>query len=151
MKYRDKILDFILDDDANENALMDWIQSMPLLDQPDILREFEEIVLEITKEEGTDINEMVPEFSSFSKKIDEYEDKILDEKLAEANLVMAQQDLDKSMLEVDEAVEGVREYIMDCIVNNEENAEEMKELAQKIMQSEKDNDMFDPLNWIRIL
>ena len=68
MKYRDKILDFILDDDANENALMDWIQSMPLLDQPDILREFEEIVLEITKEEGTDINEMVPEFSSFSKK-----------------------------------------------------------------------------------
>ena len=64
---------------------------------------------------------------------------------------MAQQELDKEMLEVDEAVSGVREYVMDCIVNNDDNADAMRELAAKMIQSEKENDIFDPNNWSRIL
>jgi hypothetical protein len=64
---------------------------------------------------------------------------------------MAQQELDKTMQEMNAAVAGVREYVMDCIVNNEDNADAMRELAEKMMQSEKDNDIFDPKNWSRII
>jgi hypothetical protein len=151
MKYREKLLEFIFDDDLGDEALMDWIQSMPLLDQPDIFREFQALVTELAAEEGMNLTDDVPEMKNFSAFIDNYEDKILDEKLAEANLVMAQQDLDKSIREMDEAVDGVRNYVMDCIVNNEPNADAMRELAEKMMQSEKEHDMFDAENWSRIL
>ena len=151
MKYREQLLDFILNDEHEENAMMNWIESMPLLQQPDILREFELLIKELAAEKGLDLSIEVEDFSEFNTHIENYEDKILDEKLAEANLVMAQQDLDKKMLEIDEVTAGVRRYVMDCIINNEENAEAMRGLAQKLMQGEKDNDMFDPKNWADIL
>lgn len=149
MKYREKLLELIFDD--NDNAMIEWIEAQPILEQPDIFRELKAISEEAAEENGDDINEMVEGFDKFDERIDLYEDAVLDEKLAEANLVMAQQELDKTMQEMDEAVAGVREYVMDCILNNEANAEAMKELAEKMMQSEKDNDIFDPKNWSRII
>lgn len=149
MKYREKLLALIFDDD--DNAMMEWISAQPIIEQPDIFRELKAIGEEAAAENGDDIHEMVEGFDKFDERIDLYEDAVLDEKLAEANLVMAQQELDKTMQEMDEAVAGVREYVMDCIVNNEDNAEAMKELAEKMMQSEKDNDIFDSKNWSRIL
>lgn len=149
MKYREKLIELIFDDD--ENAMINWIESMPLLEQPDIFREFDTLVRELAAAEGRNIEEEFPDFSLLTEFVDHYEDKILDEKLAEANLVMAQQELDKKMLEVDEAVSEVREYVMDCIVNNDDNADAMRELAAKMIQSEKENDIFDSNNWSRIL
>ena len=151
MKYKEQLLEFIFNDDLEEDAMMNWVASMPLLEQPDILREFEELIRELAAAEGRDIEVEFPEINNLQSSISLYEDKILDEKLAEANLVMEQQKLDKLMQEMDEKIDGVRNYVMNCIVNNEDNAEDMKVLAQKLMQSEKVNDMFDPNNWIRIL
>lgn len=149
MKYREKLLALIFDDD--EIAMMEWIAAQPTIEQPDILRELKALCEEAATENGDSIHEIVEGFDKFDERIDLYEEAVLDEKLAEANLVMAQQDLDKTMQEIDEAVAGVREYVMDCIVNNEDNADAMKELAEKMMQSEKDNDIFNPKNWSRIL
>ncbi|MEM0542871.1 hypothetical protein WFZ85_09585 [Flavobacterium sp. j3] len=149
MKYREKLLEIIFDE--NENALEEWLVAQPLLEQADILRELKQLAEEIAAENGDDVSTMVEGFDNFDNMIDQYEDAILDEKLAEANLVMAQEELDKEMREIDLATAAVREYVMDCIVNNEENADAMKELAEKMIQSEKDNDMFDPNNWSRIL
>lgn len=151
MKYKEQLLEFIFNDDLEEDAMMNWVASMPLLEQPDILREFEELIRELAAAEGRDIETEFPEINNLQSSISLYEDKILDEKLAEANLVMEQQKFDKLMQEMDEKIDGVRNYVMNCIVNNEDNAEDMKVLAQKLMQSEKVNDMFDPNNWIRIL
>ena len=80
-----------------------------------------------------------------------YEDKILDEKLAEANYVMALQAQEKQMQEMEETVAGIREYIINCIINKEENAEAMQELAQKNMASEKESGIFEANNWQAIL
>ena len=151
MKYKEQLLEFIFNDDLEEDAMMNWVVSMPLLEQPDILREFEELIRELAATAGRDIEVEFPEINNLQSSISLYEDKILDEKLAEANLVMEQQKFDKLMQEMDEKIDGVRNYVMDCIVNNEDNAEDMKVLAQKLMQSEKVNDMFDPKNWSRIL
>ena len=44
-----------------------------------------------------------------------------------------------------------RKLLIDCIINNEENAEAMKELAQKLIAGEKENDVYDQNNWKEIL
>ena len=119
----------------------------PLIDQPDILREFKKLCQERFAKVGI----FDFDFEDIDEYISNYEEAILTEKLAEANLVMAQQDLDKQMQELDETVAGVRRYVIDCIINNEENAEAMKELAQKLIAGEKENDVYDQNNWKEIL
>lgn len=145
-KYTQALLNF-LDGDEPDGNMMEWVEEQTLIDQPDIMREFKSLVEERLANSGiTDFD-----FDDFDAQIAIYEEAILTEKLAEANLVMANDTLDKTMIEIEETVTGVREYVMDCIVNNEDNAEAMKELAQKMMQSEKENEIFDPKNWSRIL
>ena len=145
-KYTEMIL-YFLEGDAPDDALIEWVGEQTLIDQPDILREFKSLVAERFAETGiTDFD-----FEDLDAQIAVYEEAILTEKLAEANLVMAQQDLDKKMLELDEITAGVRRYVMDCIINNEENAEAMKELAAKLIESEKENGIYDENNWKDIL
>lgn len=149
MKYREKLLELIFDDD--ENAMMEWITAQPIIDQPDIFRALKELSEEAAAENGDDVNEMVKGFDTFDEKINLYEEAVLDEKLAEATYVMALEEQEKAMQEMDKTTIGIREYVMDCVVNNEENANAMRELAEKIMQLEKDSGTYDAKNWIRIL
>ena len=147
MKYKKKLLEIVFD--KNEKALPDWLFAQPLLEQVDILKEFKQMTFQnMFKSQDFSISETLKEFTT---KIEEYEIAVLVELEAESAYNKAQEDLDKTMLEIDKRVDGVRNYVIDCIVNNEENAEPMKELAEKLMQSEKDNEMFDPKNWSRII
>ena len=147
MKYKEKLLELVFD--TNDQAFPDWLTAHPLLEQVEILKELKQMAFQnMFKSQDFSISETLKEFTT---KIDEYEKAILVELEAESAYNKAQEDLDKTMLEIDKRVDGVRNYVMDCIVNNEENAEPMKELAEKLMQSEKDNEMFDPKNWSRII
>jgi Mg2+ and Co2+ transporter CorA len=148
MKYREQLLYLILDE--NENAMMEWIEKQPLLEQPDILRELKEIAIEMANENGDDINEVIDGFESFKDEIDNYEDKILDEKLAEANYVMALDNQEKAAKDMFEAVEGMREYVIECITTNAPNAEAMRELAKQIIKFEVDAGVYNPENWAAI-
>jgi hypothetical protein len=145
-KYTENIL-YYLEGDAPDEEMMEWVVQQPLIDQPDILREFKKLCQERFAKVGI----LDFDFEDIDAYIASYEEAILTEKLAEANLVMAQQDLDKQMLLVDETVAGVRKYVIDCIINNEENAEAMKELAQKLIAGEKENDVYEEKNWKQIL
>ena len=145
-QYTDAIL-YHLKSDEPDKAMMEWLVQQPLIDQPDIFREFKNIVEERLAQRG--IHDF--DFTEMDNQIAVYEEAILTEKLEEAKLVMAQQELDKQMLIVDETVAGVRRYVMDCIINNEDNAEAMKELAAKLIASEKENDIYDEDNWKDIL
>lgn len=145
-KYTVKII-YYLEGDSPDEEMMEWVEKQPLIDQPDILREFKKLCQEKFDKVGI----FNFDFEEIDRQIEVYEEAILTEKLAEANLVMAQQDLDKQMQLIDETVAGVRKYVIDCIINNEENAEAMKELAQKIIAGEKENDVYDENNWKEIL
>lgn len=145
-KYTEKII-YYLEGDSPDEEMMEWVEKQPLIDQPDILREFKKLCQEKFDKVGI----FNFDFEEIDRQIEVYEEAILTEKLAEANLVMAQQDLDKQMQLIDETVAGVRKYVIDCIINNEENAEVMKELAQKIIAGEKENDVYDENNWKEIL
>ena len=148
MKYREQLLDLILDE--NDDAMMEWIQKQPLIEQPDIFRELKEIVEEIANENGDNANEIVEGFENFDKEIDNYEEKILDEKLAEANYMMALDDQEKVAKQMFEAVEGVREYVIECITTKAPNAAEMRELSKHIIKFEVDAGIYKPENWSAI-
>ena len=149
MKYHTQLLELIFDDD--DDAMINWITSQPILDQPDIFRELKLISEEAALANGDDINEVIPTFHTFDEAIEDYEDKVLDEKLAEAQYVIALQEQEKAFAEMDEALIGIRRYLMDCIINNEPNAQEMLVAVKKMIASEKEQQLFEPGNWTDIL
>lgn len=145
MNYREKLWELIRT--KGENGVMQWISEQPLLDQPDIFKELKKMGEEAVKKNGGTGNITAEDFKAFDDQINLYQDKILDEKLAEAQLAMTLDEQKKVMDDIEETTKGVRNYVIECIVTNASNAEPMKELAQKMIALEKQNGLYDPKNW----
>jgi hypothetical protein len=143
------LLELILSE--NDDEMINWILSQPDLEQPDIFRELKELVEEIAAEQGDDVNEVVEGFESFGEHINKFEDSILEEKLATEQLEMAEEQQQKLMDDMDERINGVRRYVIECIVTDAPNAKEMRELARQMIQLEKDAGTYDPENWKGVL
>jgi uncharacterized coiled-coil DUF342 family protein len=145
MKYEKQLLNFIRNQD--NDGMMKWIGKQPLLDQPEILRELNVLAHMIAEANGKDLKQLVPEIDVFDEKINIYEDKILDEKLAGERHEMALDQQEKAMKEMNKAIDGVRAYVIECVVTDAPNAKSMRELAGKIIALEKKNGFYDPENW----
>lgn len=145
MNYKEKILELIFNE--NDDALMAWIGSQPLIEQPDIFRELKQLVEEIGRERGAPPGLNSKEMAEWDKKINEYEEKILTEKLAEDNYIMALEQQEKASKQIDETVAGIRKYIVDCIVTNAPNAKEMRKLAKEMIKLDKESGVYNPEDW----
>jgi hypothetical protein len=148
MKYREKLLALILDE--NDDEMIEWILKQPLIEQPDIFRELKEIVEEIADENGDKVDKVVEGFENFISEIENYEEKILDEKLAEANYIMALDSQEKASIEIFELVKGMREYVIESITTKAPNAEEMRDLSKQIIKFEVDAGIYKAENWSAI-
>ena len=145
-KYTDAIVQHLKSDEADK-AFREFLVQQPLIDQPDIFRKFKSTAEErLIKKDIHDF-----ELSDMDEQIAVYEEAIGTEKRSQANLVMAQQELDKQMVPVDETLVGVRRSVMDGIINYEENAEAMKEAIANLIASEKEKGLYDENNWKDIL
>lgn len=143
MQYKQKLLDFIFDD--NNNALFDWILAQPVLEQVDILKEFKQLIQELLNDINDDSqNELL---LLLDKKIDEYQENYLDELLAQLKLEIALEERDKAFEEMNNTIKKMRLYLKECIETNAPNAKEMKELAHKMIELEKKDGYYDPANW----
>ena len=149
MKYKEQLIALIIDE--NDDALMEWIEEQPELEQPDIFRELKELTEEIAAENGDNLNDIVEGFDEIDKQIDAYEDSILDEKLAEVNYIMALEAQEKAAKEIEEATKGVRAYVIECIISNAPNAAEMRALANQLIKLEIDAGTHNPEDWSAIL
>lgn len=144
MKYKQELLCWLeLQDD---DAFMKWLQSQPLLEQTDIMRELKLLVEENLIERGK-LDEFGNVFENYDSTIDNFEDKILDEKLAKAQLDMALEDRDKVMQKINESVDGIIEYIKECIETNAPNAPQMRELAQQVIHYQKEAGLYKAKDW----
>jgi ATP-dependent Lon protease len=144
MQYRDKILALIFDE--SETALFDWIEEQPVLEQVDILKEFREIMQEMLAEAEDDSQK--ENLRLLEKQIDIYQEAYLDEQLAALKLEMASEEQDKIFEEIEERIQGVRDYIRECIETDAPNAAAMKEMAIAMIASEKKNGVYDKNNWL---
>lgn len=145
MNYREKLMELIMDDD--EDKMMAWIESQPLIEQPDIFRELKLIAEEAAALAGDNVLEEIEGFENFDNQINNYEEAILTEKLAEVNLNMALDEQEKVMTEMFERVAMMKEYVIECIVNDEPNANEMRQLVEHIIVFEKGAEIYDPETW----
>jgi|694.fasta_scaffold27147_3 hypothetical protein len=147
MQYREILLDLILN--QPEDALDNWMSTQAPLDQVEILKELKLLAEELSHE----IEEALPAdlLNSFDADIEEYQEAILDEKVAELQLEIAEDNLDKTMQEVNETIQGVRTYVIECITTGAPNAKEMRALAEQIMELEKRDGVYSEENWKAIL
>ena len=143
MNYREKILELICSDD--DTAFFTWLEQQPLILQPDIMREFEAIARIVAEEMGDDA--MMKEVESYATRIENYEEAIQEEQLASVQTMLAVQARDEALQQMENALDGSRQYIIGCIINQEPNAKDMLELARKLVDLEKKDGYHDPENW----
>ncbi len=147
MQYREIIMDLILN--HPEEALDEWLQKQEPLTQVDIMKELK-LIAEELEEKGVNID-MDMNLEEFDKGIEQYQEAILDEEMAKLKLDMAEDDLAKSMNQVDEAISGIREYVIECITTHAPNALQMRELANQLINLEKQDGLYKEENWKSIL
>ena len=125
--------------------MTEWIVMQPLLEQVEILKEFKQMAMQNMFK--SNFLGIMKTLKKFNKQLDAYEKAVLEEIKAEREYKKALEDQERSMKELEEATLGVKKYVIECIVNNEPNANEMRGLAEKNIAMEKDSGTFDPLFW----
>ena len=147
MKYKEKLLELVFD--TNNQAFPDWLTAHPLLEQVEILKELKQMAFQnMFKSQDFSISETLKEFTT---KIDDYKKAILVELEAESAYNKALEEQEKTMKKVEEATLGVKQYVVNCIINKESNAAEMKDLAQKIIALEKEQGIYNAEFWAVIV
>ena len=141
MNYTKEIQEFI----NSDLELDEWIINIPLPEQPSFLRAFKDYSVKIALENGN--YELVAELQNMDDDTDAYEDIIITELAAKAEYDKAVEERDKVFAEMEDKIIGIRNYVIDCIVTQADNAVSMLELAKKIIQLEKDNASYNPEKW----
>lgn len=147
MSYYQTIRELILDD--NDYAIHDWVMAQPLTEQLVIIQTLKEVYADIVEEADMDDKEMLKQ--QLDNLLESYTDKTLDEYNARVNYEKAVKQRDEAFADLDERITGVRAYLIECVTTNAPNAKEMKELALKIIESEKERGLYDPQNWQGII
>lgn len=145
MKYKDKINQLIVE--GSEAEFQEWLLAQPKMEQVAIMRELKELTLEFSQKTNMKIPKDVPLMEDFDKKMDSFEDSILDVRLAEDVMAKVDETMENLIRKMATADYGIREHIINCIVNDEPSAAEMRKLAQKMIALEKKENFHDPAKW----
>ena len=133
MKYKKKLIELMLAED--EIAFTQWINEQPLIEQPDILREFKQLVEELIEEDIATMPE--EDVEQIGVLADNYEEDILDAQVALLMHEVATEDRRKWIIS----------NIKERIETNAPNAEAMKQLARLLIEKEKKENIFNPADW----
>ena len=133
MQYKKKLIELILAED--EIAFTKWINEQPLIEQPDILREFKQLVEELIEEDIATMPE--EDVEQIGVLADNYEEDILDAQVALLMHEVATEDRRKWIIS----------NIKERIETNAPNAEAMKQLARLLIEKEKKENIFNPADW----
>lgn len=142
MKYKEKLLRFIQEGNAQE--FQEWLASQPILEQPAIMRELKQLSNLFL---GEAENNMLDGLEKYDTVIDKFEDTILDYKLGEQQLIIAEEDLVKHVQQMRKNHPQLREQVIEAILKNESNAPLMRSLAKKIIELEKKENSYNQENW----
>jgi len=147
-KYTEELLRF-LENEENYPEMIEWIEDLPELDQPDVFREMEAIFKERHLKTGE--QDWLDKANLIASGIDDFEEEILDNKLDKALFMMQFDNVEFNLEQAPLFLIGARKVIIKIILSNPENIKEMWKLAKKIIKLEKESGIYDPANWIDIL
>ncbi len=146
MQYREKILELIFDED--DDAILKWVKTQPVIEQPDILREYRLICIELIEARGEEVPKEI--FDALEQKTENYEDAILNEQLASLQYDLAVKERDKTIEEAWVAYEELIDEIRLSIETNRDDKEIMINLAKQFIENEKQNNIYEPERWAGI-
>ena len=146
--YREKLL-YFLDREDEQEAMLDWIDDLPELDQPDVLRLLTTLLQERGENSGE--KEWIEISNQLAENIDKYEDEILDKKLDFELLIMQFEGVEFDLEKIELFLIKIREDIFEKMGSNPENYKEIRKLAQLAIDTEKSFGLYDPSNWTYFL
>jgi len=146
--YRENLL-YFLDREDEQEAMLDWIDELPELEQPDVLRLLTTLLQERGENSGE--KEWIEISNQLAENIDKYEDEILDKKLDFELLIMQFEGVEFDLEKIELFLIKIREDIFEKMGSNEENYKEIRKLAQLAIDTEKSFGLYDPSNWTYFL
>jgi hypothetical protein len=124
------------------------MNAQPELDQPDILRALNSLLLEnFDIKTDVDREEVL---GIIDEKIQEFEESILDKKLHKSLFKMEMEERITDEETFGYYLDFTRQEVITRIVSNPENQENW-DIAHKIIQMEKDSGFYNPDNWKAII
>lgn len=142
--YREKLL-YFLDRDEEQEDMLDWIDDLPELDQPDVLRLLASLLKERTEKTGE--KEWIEMSNQLAENIDKYEEEILDKKLLLELLIMELEGVKFDIREIEVFLIKIREDLIEKMASVPENYKELKKLAKLAIENEKSFGLYDSSNW----
>jgi hypothetical protein len=147
-KYTEKLVRYL----ENENklgGLMDWIETQPALDQPEILRELKNLFIE--NHEKTGEQDWLEKANIIEASIEQFEDSILDDKLAENLFITEIQGVLNDTEKIKEFLALTRTTLINCILKSSDDNKEIWALVHKAIKAEEESNLYDPDNWSAIM
>ena len=145
--YREQLLYFL--DREDPEAMLDWIEELPDLDQPDVFRLMATLLQERSRNTGE--QEWIELSNQVAEKIDEFEEEILDYKLYKELFLMQFENTEFDLNKIELFLIKTREDIIEKMASNPDNYNELRKLAKLAINTEKSFGLYDPANWIAIL
>ncbi len=143
MERKSIILDFIKNDDMK--GFRSWVESFPLIEQPDIVREFKEVMQDIALEIGIEIPKEATD--KLDKATEVYEESILDEQLASLKVDIIKKQKNETLERIKKNADDVRAYIKHSLETDAPDARDMYILALKLINIEKKENLYNQDNW----
>jgi hypothetical protein len=147
-KYTEELLRF-MENEENYPEMIEWIEELPELDQPDVLREMAAIFKDRHLKTGE--QDWLDKANFIGNGISDFEEEILDLKLDKALFMMQFDNIEFNPEQAPLFLIEARKVIIKVILSNPEDIKEMWKLAKKIIKLEKEAGIYDPANWIEIL
>jgi hypothetical protein len=147
-KYTKELLCF-LENEENYPQMIEWIGSLPELDQPDVLREMEAVFKERHLKTGE--QDWLDKANLIANGVDNFEEEILDHKLDKALFSMRFEDLEIDPAKFELYIIEVRENLIKSILSNPNCDKKLWDLAHKIIEVEKDSGFYNAVNWSAII
>ena len=147
-KYSKQLLQF-LESEENYPAMLEWIEDLQELDQPEVFREIEAFFKERHLKTGE--QDWLDKANLIANGVDDFEEEILDIKLDKALFMMQFDNVVFESEQVELLLIHSRKAVIKIILSNPENIKEMRKIAKQIIKLEKESGVYDPTNWIKIL
>jgi hypothetical protein len=133
-KYKEKLVRYLENEDKL-GGLMDWIETQPALDQPEILRELKTLFIEHYEKTGE--QDWLEKANIIEASIEQFEDSILDDKLAENLFITQLQEVEMPDDKIKDFLTLTRTTLINCILKNDDDNEEIWNLVHKAINAEK--------------
>lgn len=147
-KYTKELLRF-LENEENYPKMIEWIEELPELDQPDVLREIEAFFKERHLKTGE--QDWLEKANLIANGVDNFEEEILGHKLAKALFSMRFQDMEIDPAKFELFIIEVRENLIKSILSNPDCEKKVWDLVYKIIEVEKESGFYNAVNWSAII